>query len=74
MAARALGIHVVTPVFAGANEEDVWSTVEDAGMAVDAITILYDGRSGGGFDNQNSVDVMYMIELNHLFVDDLHPR
>ncbi|MBC8830068.1 DNA-directed RNA polymerase subunit beta, partial [Escherichia coli] len=25
MAARALGIHVATPVFDGANEEDVWS-------------------------------------------------
>ncbi|EGP9995337.1 DNA-directed RNA polymerase subunit beta, partial [Listeria monocytogenes] len=30
MAARALGIHVATPVFDGANEEDVWSTVEEA--------------------------------------------
>ncbi|EPP0919195.1 DNA-directed RNA polymerase subunit beta, partial [Listeria monocytogenes] len=46
MAARALGIHVATPVFDGANEEDVWSTVEEAGMARDAKTVLYDGRSG----------------------------
>ena len=36
MAARDLGIHVATPVFDGANEEDVWDTIEEAGMARDA--------------------------------------
>ena len=33
MAARALGIHMASPVFDGANEEDVWDTMEEAGMA-----------------------------------------
>ena len=33
MAARYLGIHIATPVFDGANEEDVWATMEEAGMA-----------------------------------------
>ena len=32
MAARYLGIHVATPVFDGATEEDVWDTMEEAGM------------------------------------------
>ncbi|EHD5144928.1 DNA-directed RNA polymerase subunit beta [Listeria monocytogenes] len=74
MAARALGIHVATPVFDGANEEDVWSTVEEAGMARDAKTILYDGRSGEAFDNRISVGVMYMIKLAHMVDDKLHAR
>ena len=33
MAARKLGIHVASPVFDGATEEDVWETLEEAGMA-----------------------------------------
>ena len=32
MAARYLGIHVASPVFDGATEEDVWETIEEAGM------------------------------------------
>ncbi|MFE8698593.1 DNA-directed RNA polymerase subunit beta [Cytobacillus sp. FJAT-53684] len=74
MAARALGIHVASPVFDGANEEDVWATIEEAGMARDAKTVLYDGRSGEPFDNRVSVGVMYMIKLAHMVDDKLHAR
>src|SRR5690606_26569095 len=49
MAARQLGIKVATPVFDGAREEDVWETLEEAGMPRDAKTILYDGRTGEPF-------------------------
>ena len=74
MAARQLGIHVATPVFDGATEEDVWETIEEAGMSRDAKTILYDGRSGEAFDNRVSVGVMYMIKLAHMVDDKLHAR
>ncbi|MFO1442025.1 DNA-directed RNA polymerase subunit beta [Bacillus sp. Bva_UNVM-123] len=74
MAARVLGIHVASPVFDGANEEDVWATIEEAGMANDAKTVLYDGRSGEPFDNRISVGVMYMIKLAHMVDDKLHAR
>ncbi len=74
MAARYLGIHVATPVFDGASEEDVWSTVREAGMAADAKTVLYDGRTGEPFDNRLSVGVMYMLKLAHMVDDKLHAR
>ncbi|MCI1820191.1 DNA-directed RNA polymerase subunit beta [Carnobacterium maltaromaticum] len=74
MAARQLGIHIATPVFDGASEEDVWATVQEAGMANDAKTILYDGRSGEPFDNRISVGIMYMIKLAHMVDDKLHAR
>ncbi len=74
MAARQLGIHVATPVFDGAREEDVWATIEEAGMARDAKTVLYDGRTGEPFDNRVSVGVMYMIKLAHMVDDKLHAR
>lgn len=74
MAARSLNIHVATPVFDGAREEDVWATIEEAGMARDAKTVLYDGRTGEPFDNRVSVGVMYMIKLAHMVDDKLHAR
>nr|AEP19944.1 DNA-directed RNA polymerase beta subunit [Bacillus sp. 15.4] len=74
MAARYLGIHVASPVFDGAREEDVWSTIEEAGMARDAKTVLYDGRTGEPFDNRVSVGIMYMIKLAHMVDDKLHAR
>ena len=74
MASRELGLHMATPVFDGANEEDVWSTMEEAGMNRDGKTILYDGRSGEPFDNRVSVGVMYLIKLDHMVDDKLHAR
>ncbi|WP_188456373.1 DNA-directed RNA polymerase subunit beta [Virgibacillus oceani] len=74
MAARALGIHVATPVFDGATEQDVWDTLQEAGMPRDAKTVLYDGRTGDPFDNRVSVGVMYMIKLAHMVDDKLHAR
>ncbi|MFB1083230.1 DNA-directed RNA polymerase subunit beta [Jeotgalibacillus sp. JSM ZJ347] len=74
MAARAMGIHIATPVFDGANEEDVWETIEEAGMSRDGKTVLYDGRTGDPFDNRVSVGVMYMIKLAHMVDDKLHAR
>lgn len=74
MASRTLGIHMASPVFDGANERDVWETMEEAGMDRDGKTILYDGRSGEAFDNRVSVGVMYIIKLAHMVDDKLHAR
>ncbi|SES11621.1 DNA-directed RNA polymerase subunit beta [Salisediminibacterium halotolerans] len=74
MAARQLGMHISTPVFDGAREEDVWETIEEAGMARDGKTVLYDGRTGEAFDNRVSVGVSYMIKLAHMVDDKLHAR
>ncbi len=74
MAARQLGLHMATPVFDGANEQDVWETLEEAGMPKDAKSVLYDGRTGEPFDNRISVGVSYMIKLAHMVDDKLHAR
>ncbi|MER2041608.1 MAG: DNA-directed RNA polymerase subunit beta [Desemzia incerta] len=74
MAARRLGIRIATPVFDGVREEDLWATVKEAGMAADAKTVLYDGRTGEPFDNRVTVGVMYMIKLAHMVDDKLHAR
>ncbi|WJQ07268.1 DNA-directed RNA polymerase subunit beta [Geobacillus stearothermophilus] len=74
MAAKKLGLHIASPVFDGATEEDVWNILEEAGMARDAKTVLYDGRTGEPFDNRVSVGIMYMIKLAHMVDDKLHAR
>ncbi|MFB4165668.1 DNA-directed RNA polymerase subunit beta [Alteribacillus sp. JSM 102045] len=74
MAARSLNLHMATPVFDGAREEDVWETLEEAGIARDGKTVLYDGRTGEPFDSRVSVGVMYMIKLAHMVDDKLHAR
>ena len=74
MAAKLLGIHVASPVFDGATEEDVYATMEEAGMAKDAKTVLYDGRTGEPFDSRVSVGIMYLLKLAHMVDDKLHAR
>lgn len=73
-AARALGIHVATPVFDGANEDDVWDFVREAGVDSDGKTVLYDGRTGEPFHNRVSVGVMYYLKLTHMVDDKIHAR
>jgi len=74
MAAKRLGIHVATPVFDGATQEDLDDIMLEAGMAPDGKYELYDGRTGEKFDNRVSVGVMYMIKLDHMVDDKLHAR
>ena len=73
-AAKKLGIHVATPVFSGANREEIIDALKEAGIDEDGKTILYDGRTGEPFDNRISVGVMYMIKLHHMVDDKLHAR
>src|SRR5699024_11038487 len=74
MAAKQLGMHVATPVFDGANAEDVHETLQGAGMASAEETVLYDGGSGEPFDSRVSVGVSYMIILSHMVDEKLHAR
>ncbi len=74
MAAKKLGVHVATPVFDGATEEDILDMMKEAGMDLDGKTDLYDGRTGRKFDHRVSVGVMYMIKLCHMVEDKMHAR
>ncbi|GAA3729505.1 DNA-directed RNA polymerase subunit beta [Salinicoccus jeotgali] len=74
MASRAMGVKMASPVFDGANEEDVWETMSEAGLAHDGKTVLYDGRTGEPFESRISVGVMYMLKLAHMVDDKLHAR
>jgi DNA-directed RNA polymerase subunit beta len=74
LAAKALGWHVATPVFDGANEEDIMDALEKAGFSRDGKVTLYDGRTGEPFENRVTVGYMYMMKLVHLVDDKIHAR
>ena len=74
MAAAALGMKVMTPVFDGAHEQDIQEMLEQAGKRRDGKTVLYDGRTGEAFDNPVTVGYMYFLKLHHQVDDKIHAR
>ena len=74
IAAKQLGVHVATPVFDGASEDDMWKMVREAGLGKDGKTVLYDGRTGEPFHNRVSIGIMYYLKLTHMVDDKMHAR
>jgi len=68
------GIHIATPVFDGATEEEVIRTLKLAQLPEDGKTVLRDGRTGREFDNRVTVGYVYMLKLHHLVDDKIHAR
>lgn len=73
-AAKALGWQIATPVFDGAMEQDIVDTLQEAGLAEDGKSVLYDGRTGEAFENRVTVGYMYILKLAHLVDDKIHAR
>lgn len=81
-AARHLGVHMMTPVFDGAHEDDIRAALNEAALKTgsnlpiseDGKSVLYDGRTGRKFDNTITVGVMYFLKLLHLVDDKIHAR
>ena len=74
MAGKNLGVKYATPVFDGASQDEIYEQMEEAGLAHDGKTVLYDGRTGDAFENRVSVGVMYMVKLHHMVDDKIHAR
>ena len=73
-AAKALGWKIMTPVFDGAHEQDIFAALKDAGYSEDGKTWLVDGRTGERFDNPVTVGYMYYLKLHHLVDEKIHAR
>lgn len=74
LASKKLGWHVATPVFDGANENDIFEALEMAGYPANGKIMLRDGRTGEPFDGPVTVGYMYMLKLHHLVDDKIHAR
>jgi DNA-directed RNA polymerase subunit beta len=68
------GVPMATPVFDGADEGEIKSLLELAGLPESGQTTLIDGRTGDAFDRPITVGYMYMLKLNHLVDDKMHAR
>ncbi|MFH1783837.1 MAG: DNA-directed RNA polymerase subunit beta [bacterium] len=73
-AAKVLGLHMITPVFDGASEQEIRDAFKKAGLPEGSKTVLYDGRTGDPFDEKVTVGYMYIMKLAHLVADKIHAR
>ncbi len=77
--AHMLDWKIATPVFDGANEQDIKALFQQCGLVnqdgqVDGKIQLYDGRTGEPFENRATVGYMYYLKLHHLVDDKIHAR
>jgi DNA-directed RNA polymerase subunit beta len=68
------GVPFATPVFDGANEDEIKDMLELAGLPRSGQVQLYDGRTGEAFDRMVTVGYMHMLKLHHLVDDKMHAR
>ena len=68
------GVPMATPVFDGANEEEIRAMLRLADLPESGQTTLIDGRTGEPFDRPVTVGYMHMLKLNHLVDDKMHAR
>ncbi len=68
------GLPVATPVFDGAQEENIKQMLKMAGLPQSGQMTLFDGRTGRAFERKVTVGYMYMLKLNHLVDDKMHAR
>ena len=72
--AKALGVHVICPVFEGPKEEQIRQLLKKASLPESGKITLYDGRTGEPFDQPVAVGYMYMMKLIHLAEEKIHAR
>ena len=68
------GVPMATPVFDGANEQNVRDMLRLADLDETGQVWLTDGRTGEGFDRKVTVGYIYMLKLHHLVDDKIHAR
>ena len=73
-AGEKMGVKFATPIFDGAEPDEVARLIEEAGLPSFGHTYLYDGETGERFDQKATVGIIYMIKLHHMVDDKMHAR
>ncbi len=68
------GVTFATPVFDGAQEEDINAMLTEAGIDNSGQMTLFDGLTGDKFDRKVTVGYMYILKLHHLVDEKIHAR
>ncbi len=73
-AAKSRNLHVSSPVFDGATENEIKDMLKKAGLPVSGQITLHDGKTGEPFKRPITVGYVYMMKLHHLVDDKIHAR
>ncbi|MBE7684934.1 DNA-directed RNA polymerase subunit beta [Tenacibaculum piscium] len=73
-AGQKLDQKYATPIFDGANIDQINALTDQAGIPRYGHTYLYDGGTGKRFDQPATVGIIYMIKLGHMIEDKMHAR
>jgi DNA-directed RNA polymerase subunit beta len=73
-AAKALNLHIMTPVFDGAAESEIKTMLRQANLPEDGKVYMHDGHTGEQFDQKVTVGYIYMMKLIHLADEKIHAR
>ena len=73
-AGKNLGVKFSTPIFDGAEMDEINSLTDKAGLPRYGKVQLRDGGTGDYFDQPATVGVIYMIKLGHMVDDKMHAR
>ncbi|WP_396603425.1 DNA-directed RNA polymerase subunit beta [Algibacter sp. R77976] len=73
-AGQKLDRKYATPIFDGANIDQINALTDEAGIPRYGHTYLYDGGTGARFDQPATVGVIYMLKLGHMVDDKMHAR
>ncbi len=69
-----LGVKFATPIFDGANVDQIQEYIKEANLPSMSHTHLYDGETGEKFHQKTTVGVIYMMKLHHLVDNKMHAR
>ena len=73
-AGKDLGVKFATPIFDGADLDDLNQWTDKAGIPRYGKAYLHDGGTGERFDQTATVGVTYMLKLGHMVEDKMHAR
>ena len=68
------GFHLATPVFDGAEEENIHHMADMAEMPKSGQVWLHDGMTGERFSQKVTVGYAYILKLHHLVDEKIHSR
>lgn len=73
-AGHKLGVKFSTPIFDGAEIDEINEYMRKAGLPEYGSVYLYDGGTGQRFEQPATVGYIYMLKLHHMVDDKMHAR
>jgi len=73
-AGKKLNLSFATPIFDGANIDEINYYMVKANLPENGKTYLYDGGTGERFHQPATVGYIYMLKLHHMVDDKMHAR